>query len=126
LLYVQPHHARASFWFHGPWWVRLCVFRCRFRTTVAAALERPRRILASSGVAVARVLINFAHCRKRSDSEYLFLNRKRKPNQHLLPDLQDLAKKAGAKFHTELYIRKVILHGRDSCPSSCDRWPSTR
>jgi len=86
----------------------LCVFRCRFRTTVAAALERPRRILASSGVAVARVLINFAHCRKRSDSEYLFLNRKRKPNQHLLPDLQDLAKKAGAKFHTELHkLRKT-------------------
>jgi hypothetical protein len=79
-----------------------------FRTTVAASLERPRRILASSGVAVARVLINFAHCRKRS-SECLFLKRKRKPNQHLLRDLQDLAKKAGAKFHTELHIRKVIL-----------------
>ena len=40
--------------------------------------------------------------RKRSNSEYLFPNRKGKPNQHLLRDLQDLAKKPGARFHTEL------------------------
>jgi integrase len=46
--------------------------------------------------------------RKRSDSEYLFVNRKGKPNQHLLRDLQGLAKKAGAKFHTELHkLRKT-------------------
>jgi integrase/recombinase XerD len=46
--------------------------------------------------------------RKRSGSEYLFLNRKRKPNQHLLRDLQDLAKKAWAQFHTDLHkLRKT-------------------
>ena len=46
--------------------------------------------------------------RKRSNSEYLFPNRKGKPNQHLLRDLQDLAKRAGAKFHTELHkLRKT-------------------
>ena len=41
--------------------------------------------------------------RKHSDSEYLFPSRKGKPNQHLLRDLQDLAKRAGAKFHAELH-----------------------
>ena len=46
--------------------------------------------------------------RKRSNSEYLFPNRKGKPNQHLLRDLQDLAKKAGTRFHTELHkLRKT-------------------
>ena len=46
--------------------------------------------------------------RKHSKSEYLFINRKGKPNQHLLRDLQDLAEKAGAKFHTELHkLRKT-------------------
>jgi hypothetical protein len=45
--------------------------------------------------------------RKRSNSEYPFPNRKGKPNQHLLRDLWDLAKKSGAKFHTELHkLRK--------------------
>jgi len=46
--------------------------------------------------------------RKRSNSEYLFPNRKGKPDQHLLRDLQSLAKRAGAKFHTELHkLRKT-------------------
>jgi len=46
--------------------------------------------------------------RKRSDSEYLFPNRKGKTSQHLLQVLQRLAKRAGAKFHTELHkLRKT-------------------
>jgi integrase len=46
--------------------------------------------------------------RKRSDSEYLFPNRKGKPKQHLLRVLQRLAKRAEAKFHTELHkLRKT-------------------
>jgi integrase len=45
---------------------------------------------------------------KRSNSEYLFPNSKGRPNQHLLRDLQGLAKKAGAKFHCELHkLRKT-------------------
>ena len=46
--------------------------------------------------------------RKHSQSEYLFPNRNSKPNTHLLRKLQNLAKRAGAKFHTELHkLRKT-------------------
>lgn len=46
--------------------------------------------------------------REESKSEYLFPNGGGKPNQHLLRDLQHLANKAGAKFHTELHkLRKT-------------------
>lgn len=38
----------------------------------------------------------------------LFENRNGKPNQHLLRQLQRIAKRAGAKFHTELHkLRKT-------------------
>jgi integrase len=46
--------------------------------------------------------------RKRSNSEALFVNRKGNPDKHLLRKLQNLAKKAGANFHTELHkLRKT-------------------
>ena len=46
--------------------------------------------------------------RKHSQSEYLFPNRNGKPNMHLLRKLQNLAERAGAKFHTELHkLRKT-------------------
>ncbi len=46
--------------------------------------------------------------RKRSKSEYLFPNGKGHPNQHLLRDLQRLAKKVRAQFHCELHkLRKT-------------------
>ena len=46
--------------------------------------------------------------RKRSNSKALFVNRKGKPNKHLLRKLQNLAKKAGAQFRTELHkLRKT-------------------
>jgi integrase len=46
--------------------------------------------------------------RKRSNSKALFVNRNGKPNKHLLRKLQNIAKKAGAKFHTELHkLRKT-------------------
>jgi integrase len=46
--------------------------------------------------------------RKHSKHEYLFVNRNGKPNQHLLRDIQALAEKAGATFHTELHkLRKT-------------------
>jgi integrase len=46
--------------------------------------------------------------RKHSKSEYLFANRKGNPDTHLLRDLQRLAQRAGAKFHTELHkLRKT-------------------
>jgi len=49
--------------------------------------------------------------RKRKKADYddlLFLNRNGKSNQHLLRRLQRIAKRAGAKFHTELHkLRKT-------------------
>jgi integrase len=46
--------------------------------------------------------------RKRSDSKGLFLNRNGKPDKHLLRNLQNIAKKAGTEFHTELHkLRKT-------------------
>ena len=46
--------------------------------------------------------------RKRSNSKRLFVNRNGKPDKHLLRKLQNLAKKAGANFHTDLHkLRKT-------------------
>ena len=46
--------------------------------------------------------------RKRNKSTRLFVNRNGKPDKHLLRKLQNIAKKAGAKFHTELHkLRKT-------------------
>jgi len=46
--------------------------------------------------------------RKRSNSKTLFVNGNGNPDKHLLRKLQDLAKKAGAQFHTELHkLRKT-------------------
>jgi integrase len=46
--------------------------------------------------------------RKRSNSKALFVDRKGKPDKHLLRKLQNIAKKAGAEFHTELHkLRKT-------------------
>ena len=44
----------------------------------------------------------------RSPDDLLFPNRKEKPNKHLVRTRQNLAKRAGAKFHTELHkLRKT-------------------
>ena len=46
--------------------------------------------------------------RKRTNSKHLFVNRNGKPDQHLLRKLQNIAKKAGATFHTDLHkLRKT-------------------
>jgi site-specific recombinase XerD len=46
--------------------------------------------------------------RKRSNSKALFVNLNGKPDQHLLRNLQNIAKRAGAEFHTELHkLRKT-------------------
>jgi len=45
---------------------------------------------------------------KKGSPTLIFPNGEGKPNQHLLRDLQDLAERAGAKFHTELHkLRKT-------------------
>jgi integrase len=46
--------------------------------------------------------------RKGGNPKGLFVNRNGKPDKHLLRTLQNIAKKAGAKFHTELHkLRKT-------------------
>ncbi len=55
-----------------------------------------------------RLAANIVDRGSRSESVYLFPNRKGKPDLHLLRDVQSLAKRAGAKFHTELHkLRKT-------------------
>jgi len=51
--------------------------------------------------------------RKRSNSKALFGNRNGRPDKHLLRKLQNIAKKAGAEFHTELHkLRKTAASRR--------------
>ena len=46
--------------------------------------------------------------RRRNNSERLFLSRNGRPDKHLLRKLQNISKKAGATFHTELHkLRKT-------------------
>lgn len=55
-----------------------------------------------------RLAAGIRNRRKRNKSTRLFVNRNGKPDKHLLRKLQNLAKKAGAKFHTELHkLRKT-------------------
>jgi len=60
-------------------------------------------------ITLPQSLVDFAHKReKKSDSPLLFPNGDGLPNHHLLRDLQNLAKRSGANFHTELHkLRKT-------------------
>ena len=60
-------------------------------------------------ITLSQSLVDFTRRReKKSDSPLLFPNGDGLPNHHLLRDLQNLAKKAGADFHTELHkLRKT-------------------
>ena len=60
-------------------------------------------------ITVPQVLADAIRVRqKESDSPLIFPNGGGRPNQHLLRDLQELAKRAGANFHTELHrLRKT-------------------
>jgi integrase len=54
-----------------------------------------------TGVIVSRLADGIQKRRKRSNSKGLFVDRNGKPDKHLLRKLQNIAKKVGAKFHTE-------------------------
>jgi integrase len=60
-------------------------------------------------ITLPQSLVDFTRRReKKSDSPLLFPNGEGRPNHHLLRDLQDLAKRSGATFHTELHkLRKT-------------------
>lgn len=57
---------------------------------------------------LADIINDRRKCKKADHDDLLFANRNGKPNQHLLRRLQRIAKRAGAKFHTELHkLRKT-------------------
>jgi site-specific recombinase XerD len=60
-------------------------------------------------ITLPQSLVDFIHRReKKSESPLLFPNGDGRPNRHLLRDLQNLAKRSGANFHTELHkLRKT-------------------
>jgi integrase len=60
-------------------------------------------------ITLPQSLVDFARRREnKSDSPLLFPNGDGRPNHHLLRDLQNLAKRSGANFHTELHkLRKT-------------------
>ena len=68
--------------------------------------------------------------RKSSNFKALFVNRKGNPDKHLLRRLQSLAKKAGAKFHTELHCARRAQAGGTLpaclCRRSCLNWDTSR
>jgi integrase len=84
-------------------------FGCRYRDLTGTTLtiygkqHKTRTVEISPRLAAA---IN--ERRKHSKSELIFPNGNGNPDQHLIRDLQNLAKRAGAKFHTEIHkLRKT-------------------
>jgi integrase len=84
-------------------------YGCRYRDLTGTTLTLFGKQNKTRTVEISpRLAQSINERRKRSKHEYLFVNRNGKPNQHLLRDIQDLAEKAGAKFHTELHkLRKT-------------------
>ena len=69
--------------------------------------------------------------RNGGNSKGLFVNRNGKPDKHLLRKLQNIAKKAGAPFHTELpnCARPAQAGGTlpaYRCRRSCSNWGMSR
>jgi integrase len=87
-------------------------YKCRYRDLTGTTLtvygkhHRTRTVEVSQRLADT---INDRRKRKKVDhDDLLFVNRNGKPDQHLLRRLQRIAKRAGAKFHTELHkLRKT-------------------
>jgi site-specific recombinase XerD len=87
-------------------------YGCRYRDLTGTTLtiygkhHKTRTVEISERLAAA-----ISYRRKRVKADYddlLFANRKGNPDQHLLRKLQRIAKRAGAKFHTELHkLRKT-------------------
>jgi hypothetical protein len=87
-------------------------YRCRFRDLTGTTLTVYGKHHKTRTVEVSQRLadtINDRRKRKKADhDDLLFANRNGKPDQHLLRRLQRIAKRAGAKFHTELHkLRKT-------------------
>ena len=84
-------------------------YGCRYRDLTGTTLTIYGKQHKTRTVEISPRLADAINARrKRSNSELLFPNGNGKPNQHLLRDLQSLAKRAGAKFHTELHkLRKT-------------------
>jgi integrase len=83
--------------------------KCKYRDLTGTTLTLYGKQNKTRTVEISpRLAASIAERRKTSKHELLFVNGEGNPNQHLLRDLQDLAKRAGAKFHCELHkLRKT-------------------
>jgi integrase len=83
--------------------------QCRYRDLSGTTLTLYGKRRKTRTVEISqRLADSINERRKRSKSDLLFPNGSGKPDTHLLDTLQDLAKKAGADFHTELHkLRKT-------------------
>lgn len=83
--------------------------QCRYRDLSGTTLTLYGKRRKTRTVEISqRLADSINERRKRSKSDLLFPNGSGKPDTHLLDKLQDLAKKAGADFHTELHeLRKT-------------------
>jgi integrase/recombinase XerD len=84
-------------------------YNCKFKDLTGTTLTLYGKQSKTRTVEISpRLAASINERRTRSKSEYLFVNRKGNPNQHLLRDLQNLAKRARATFHCELHeLRKT-------------------
>jgi len=84
-------------------------YGCRYRDLTGTTLTLYGKQNKTRTVEISERLAEAIRARrKRSNSKRLFVNRNGKPDKHLLRKLQNIAKKAGAKFHTELHkLRKT-------------------
>jgi len=83
--------------------------RCRYRDLTGTTLTLYGKQNKTRTVEISpRLAAAISERRKHSKHEFLFVNREGNPNTHLLRDIQDLAERAGATFHTELHkLRKT-------------------
>jgi integrase len=108
-LSVLYTHADAEDWFLLDFMIgsmaRDCeAYGCRYSDLTGTTLTLYGKQHKTRTVEITQRLADSIHeRRKRSDSEYLFPNCNGKPNTHLLRRLQNIAKRAKAKFHVELH-----------------------
>ena len=86
--------------------------QCRYRDLTGTTLTLYGKQHKTRTVEISQRLADIINDRRKGKKadhdDLLFANRNGKPNQHLLRRLQRIAKRAGAKFHTELHkLRKT-------------------
>lgn len=89
-------------------------YYCRYGDLTATTLTIYGKQHKTRTVEISPRLADTINARRKRVSagpdDLLFVNRKGKPNKHLLRDLQSLAKRAAAKFHTERHKLARLGH----------------